>query len=70
MAAKFLLPPKAKTVINDKGHETIESAGEKAETLSDKITQTNNEHCKRASKLSRPCSRRESRTKPSVKPEG
>ncbi|AUR81133.1 hypothetical protein Ares1_0048 [Vibrio phage Ares1] len=51
MAAKFLLPPKAKTVKNAKGHETIESAGEKAETLSDKITQTNNEHCKRASKL-------------------
>lgn len=51
MAAKFLLPPKAKTVKNAKGHETIESAGEKAETLSDKITQTNNDHVNRASKL-------------------
>ncbi len=51
MAAKFLLPPKVKTHKIADGKHIIESAGEKAETTSDKITQSNNDLKSRASKL-------------------
>ncbi|QNJ59210.1 coil containing protein [Vibrio phage vB_ValS_PJ32] len=49
MAAKFLTSPKARMKKNSTGKDTIESAGEKAETPSDKITRDNNNFLSRAS---------------------